>query len=89
MFARVLCPDSVANARAIDEARRVAATSAGKVNIGRGFGFFLKTDGKLQNTVVGFGGPDADTIRRSRLTKGLCPPARIRICPKLLPGAEE
>ncbi|MGD0947646.1 MAG: hypothetical protein ABSA52_09455 [Candidatus Binatia bacterium] len=40
----------------------MAAISAGKVNIGRGFGFFPKTDGKLKNTVVGFGGPDTDTM---------------------------
>jgi len=52
----------VANARAIEEARSLAAISAGKVNIGRGFGFFLKTDSKLKNTVIGFGGPDADTM---------------------------
>jgi hypothetical protein len=34
----------------------------GVVNIGRGFDFVQKADGKLKNTVIGFGGPDADTM---------------------------
>ena len=41
---------------------RCLASEFGVLNIGRGFDFVQKTDGKLRNTVIGFGGPDADTL---------------------------
>jgi hypothetical protein len=34
----------------------------GVLNIGRGFDFIQKTNGGLRNTLIGFGGPDADTL---------------------------
>jgi len=34
----------------------------GVFNIGRGFDFVHKTNGRLRNTIIGFGGPDADTL---------------------------
>ena len=41
---------------------RCLVSEMGVVNIGRGFDFVQKADGKLKNTVIGFGGPDADTM---------------------------
>jgi hypothetical protein len=41
---------------------RCLASEFGVLNIGRGFDFVQKTDGKLRNTIVGLGGPDADTM---------------------------
>jgi len=41
---------------------RCLVSELGVVNIGRGFDFIQNTNHLLRNTVVGFGGPDADTI---------------------------
>ena len=41
---------------------RCLVSEFGVVNIGRGFDFIQNTNHLLRNTVVGFGGPDADTI---------------------------
>jgi hypothetical protein len=41
---------------------RCLVSDLGVLNIGRGFDFVRKSDGQLRNTVVGFGGPDVDTM---------------------------
>lgn len=41
---------------------RCLVSEMGVLNIGRGFDFVHKTDGRLRNTLIGFGGPDATTL---------------------------
>jgi hypothetical protein len=41
---------------------RCLVSELGVLNIGRGFDFVQKTNGKLRNTIIGLGGPDADTL---------------------------
>jgi hypothetical protein len=41
---------------------RCLVSEMGVLNLGRGFDFVRKVDGQLRNTVVGMGGPDADTM---------------------------
>jgi hypothetical protein len=41
---------------------RCLVSEMGVLNIGRGFDFVQKKGGALRNTVIGFGGPDVDTI---------------------------